>query len=233
LRIEDSDIFIGIFWKRFGAPVMEAQSGTEHEFQRAYEAWNEHGSPHIMFYLNQKPYTPTSVEEARQWRQVLDFQRRFPPEGLWWRYASELEFERFVREHLTKFILEKAEQEDDDGEEEEEEEDTEQDSLYDEDSPLGANEHARYPCDLNQGDKIKIDLSSDRPLDVMIFDEDDYLSWLGTGKVDSFYGHYPRKDHGHHFHGFFTAPEDGEYLVIVCNRSRSEVEVQMGISYAD
>jgi hypothetical protein len=230
LRIEDSDLFIGIFWKRFGTPVMGAQSGTEHEFQRAYEAWKEHGSPHIMFYFNQKPYTPSSVEETTQWGQVLNFQRNFPLEGLWWRYGSELEFERLVRQHLTKYILEKVEQAEDDGEEED---DTEPESLYNEDSTLEANEHARYDCDLEEGDKIKINLWGDQPLDVMIFDEEDYLSWMESGKVNSYYGNYPSKDHGEHFHGFFTAPKDGEYSVIVCNRSRSEVEMRIDISHAD
>src|SRR5215510_8771826 len=33
LRIETCDILIGIFWKRFGTPVIDAQSGTEHEFR--------------------------------------------------------------------------------------------------------------------------------------------------------------------------------------------------------
>ena len=39
LCIEDCDIFIGIFWRRFGTLVHDAKSGTAHEFQRAYEAW--------------------------------------------------------------------------------------------------------------------------------------------------------------------------------------------------
>jgi hypothetical protein len=231
LRIEDADLFVGIFWKRFGTPTMGSQSGTEHEFLRAYEAWSENGSPHIMFYFNQKPHTPTSVEEAEQLTQVLNFQRRFPREGLWWGYGSELEFERLVREHLTKFVLEKEQEEEND--EEEEEDDTEQDSIHFSDSPLGANEHARLPCSLEEGDKIRISLSSDRPLDVMIFDEGDYQSWMKTGEVDTFYGNYPGEDHGNNFNGFFTAPEDGEYLVIVCNRSRREVDMRLDISYAN
>ncbi len=39
LRIEDSDILIGIFWKRFGTPTKDARSGAEHEIREAYEAW--------------------------------------------------------------------------------------------------------------------------------------------------------------------------------------------------
>jgi hypothetical protein len=76
-------------------------------------------------------------------------------------------------------------------------------------------------------------VSSDRPLDVMIFDEDEYLSWVRTGKMDSSHGYYHGEAHGDHFHGFFTAPEDEEYLVVVCNRSRHEAEMQVDIAYAD
>ncbi|HEX2245653.1 MAG TPA: DUF4062 domain-containing protein [Gammaproteobacteria bacterium] len=45
LNIQDCDVLIGIFWKRFGTPVKDAGSGTEHEFLRAYEAWRAKGRP--------------------------------------------------------------------------------------------------------------------------------------------------------------------------------------------
>lgn len=33
LSIEECDVLIGIFWKRFGTPIRDARSGTEHEFR--------------------------------------------------------------------------------------------------------------------------------------------------------------------------------------------------------
>jgi len=104
LKIEGCDVLIGIFWKRFGTPVKDAQSGTEHEFLRAYEAWQVKDRPQIMVYFNQTPYTPKSKAEIDQWGQVLEFQERFPKEGLWWPYKGKTRFERLAREHLTKFI---------------------------------------------------------------------------------------------------------------------------------
>jgi Domain of unknown function (DUF4062) len=104
LRIETCDILIGIFWKRFGTPVTDAQSGTEHEFRLGYEAWKRAGRPHIMVYFNQRAYTPKTREETDQWGQVLDFQRNFPKEGLWWPYRGRAQFERLVRNHLTQFL---------------------------------------------------------------------------------------------------------------------------------
>ena len=104
LRIENCDILIGIFWKRFGTPVLDAASGTEHEFQRAYEAWKQTGRPHIMMYFNQRAYAPKTKEETDQWGQVLEFQRNFPKEGLWWPYRGKAHFEKLVRRHLTQIL---------------------------------------------------------------------------------------------------------------------------------
>lgn len=56
LRIEDCDVLIGIFWRRFGTPTMDTKSGTEHEILVACEAWKEKGRPQIMVYFNDKPF---------------------------------------------------------------------------------------------------------------------------------------------------------------------------------
>jgi formylglycine-generating enzyme required for sulfatase activity len=85
--------------------VQDAKSGTEHEFLRANEAWKQTGRPQIMVYFNQRAYAPRTKEETDQWGQVLEFQRNFPKEGLWWPYRGRAEFERLVRRHLTQFIL--------------------------------------------------------------------------------------------------------------------------------
>jgi formylglycine-generating enzyme required for sulfatase activity len=111
LRIEDCDVLIGIFWKRFGTPTQDAKSGTEHEFRRAYEVWQQNKTrPHIMVYFNQKAATPKTKNEADQWGQVLEFQQNFPKEGLWWPYKGRAQFEKLVRKHLTNFIREQISQ---------------------------------------------------------------------------------------------------------------------------
>ena len=73
LHIEDCDVVIGIFWKRFGTPIKEGATGTEHEIRRAYEAWEKQKRPQVMVYFNQKASTPQSEEEANQWAKVLKF----------------------------------------------------------------------------------------------------------------------------------------------------------------
>ena len=107
IRITDCDLLIGIFWKRFGAPTADGQTGTEHEINLAISAWYEKRSPQVFVYFSQKPYSPQSKSEADQWGQVLGFREKFPPEGLWWDYNDEKHFEDIVRNHLTNFIRDK------------------------------------------------------------------------------------------------------------------------------
>jgi CheY-like chemotaxis protein len=104
LRIEDADLLIGVFWKRFGTPVADANSGTEHEFRIAYDAWQRNKKPQIMMYFNQRKYMPQSPAESDQQRRVLQFKADFPSEGLWWSYNGKTQFERLVRNHLSQFI---------------------------------------------------------------------------------------------------------------------------------
>ncbi len=104
LKIEDSDIVIGIFWKRFGTPSFESESGTQHELRKAWASWQMNGRPQIMVYFNEEPYSPKSKAEIEQWAAVFDFKENFPQDGLWWPYSGKIEFENLIRNHLTNFI---------------------------------------------------------------------------------------------------------------------------------
>jgi internalin A len=104
LKITDCDLLIGIFWKRFGTPTSDGQTGTEHEFNLAYKAWQEKGSPQIFIYFNQKSYTPKSKADAEQWGKVLEFRDKFPKEGLGWPYKGKGQFEKLTRNHLINYI---------------------------------------------------------------------------------------------------------------------------------
>jgi tetratricopeptide (TPR) repeat protein len=105
VRIEDADVVIGIFWKRFGTPTLAAGSGTEHELQRAWSAWRENGRPQVMVYFCQRQYMPQGSAEAEQQQHVLSFREAMPDQQLWWTYTTTGDFERAVREHLTTFVL--------------------------------------------------------------------------------------------------------------------------------
>jgi hypothetical protein len=104
LKIEDCDVLIGIFWKRFGTPVRDAASGTEHEIMLAYEAWKRKGYPQIMLYFKTKGHTSQTSEEIQQWDRLLKFKNGLPAEGLWWSFKSSSEFEKLVRNHLNHLL---------------------------------------------------------------------------------------------------------------------------------
>jgi len=104
LRIEDCDLLIGIFWKRFGTPVPDAQSGTAHEIRLALDSCEKMGRPQLMIYFNQATHEPQSKAEQDQWQQVLDFKQALSQKVLWWEYNDRDEFPNLVRQHLTKFI---------------------------------------------------------------------------------------------------------------------------------
>jgi hypothetical protein len=108
LKINDCDILVGIFWRRFGTPTIDADSGTEHEFRVAYRGWKTRGRPQILVYFNEQPYNPGSKEETDQWGRVLQFKQNFPKEGLWWPYRGHREFEPLVRRHLTNYLNQTA-----------------------------------------------------------------------------------------------------------------------------
>lgn len=113
-QIGEYDIFIGIMWKRFGSPTGVAESGTEEEFQNAYQSWKENGRPHVMFYFSQKEFMPV-LEELEQIRKVLEFRRELDGVGLVREYKNETTFANTVRPQLFKAVCELLDLESGDG----------------------------------------------------------------------------------------------------------------------
>jgi WD40 repeat protein len=106
MRIDDADVVIGIFWKRFGTPTSgaEARTGTEHELRRAWSAWQSRGHPQVMVYFCERKSWPKDASEAAELQKLLSFREAMPKEQLWWTYTTLGDFERAVREHLTTFV---------------------------------------------------------------------------------------------------------------------------------
>lgn len=100
-------------------------------------------------------------------------------------------------------------------------------SLYDEEETIEADTHMTFPCELEAGDKINIDLRSDELVDVLIMEESNYQQSSDDGEVCR---EYLDRDQ---LHTFFTAPDSDTYVVIVRNNSDDEAEVELKISYAD
>ncbi len=104
LKIEECDILLGIFWKRFGTPTKDAQSGTEHEIRTAIKSWKQRERPEIMMYFKEEPFYTKDVKEHNQHGLVIQFRNEFPKEGLYQTFKDVTEFERLTRCHLSNFI---------------------------------------------------------------------------------------------------------------------------------
>jgi hypothetical protein len=101
---ENYDIFIGILWKRFGSPTLKASSGTEEEFNRAYERYR--GNPNnirIMCYFNDSPPASMSEIDTDQYKKVTVFREKIRKLGVYdWTYKEPDDFARALRLHLGK-----------------------------------------------------------------------------------------------------------------------------------
>jgi tetratricopeptide (TPR) repeat protein len=108
MNVQKADVVVGVFWKRFGTPTSTANSGTEHELRRALAAWQEHGRPELMVYFSTRAYAPKTADELEQWQRVLEFRDELPPQLLSWLYSNAPDFERLLREHLTRYLQSRA-----------------------------------------------------------------------------------------------------------------------------
>ena len=104
LRIQDCDIIIGMLWARFGTPVSDAGSGTEHELQIAYESWKETQRPNIMLYYRSQPFFPKTEEDTDQLGRVYRFKKKFAQETNYGEYQDVEDFKRRVSNDLTQLL---------------------------------------------------------------------------------------------------------------------------------
>jgi hypothetical protein len=105
-QIGGYDVLVGIMWKRFGTPTHRASSGTEEEFERAFSYFKKYKRPKIMFYFRTSPFYTADLAELSQFTKVIRFREKLVDLGvLFWEYDTLLQFERSVREHLTKQVF--------------------------------------------------------------------------------------------------------------------------------
>jgi hypothetical protein len=109
LRIEGCDILIGVFWKRFGTPVGDAESGTAHEIRRAIEGWKARGTPQVMLYFREPHDQPTSPDEEEQFRKLQNFKQQvcLTHKALVWGYGDDADFYKLLHNHLWKVVMER------------------------------------------------------------------------------------------------------------------------------
>ncbi|HET8890555.1 MAG TPA: SUMF1/EgtB/PvdO family nonheme iron enzyme [Candidatus Angelobacter sp.] len=103
--LEHTDIFIGIFWNRFGTPTDRAPSGTVEEFQIAHELWKMNGAPKTMLYFCQRPVNFRNTEDLNQKQSLLEFCAEARKLALIREFQELTDFESIVRQDLTNHLF--------------------------------------------------------------------------------------------------------------------------------
>ena len=100
------DLFIGIMKTRFGTPTPQAGSGTEEEFNNAYEMYKNGEIDNIFFYFGNPSISPYEIEHA-QFQKVKDFRKSIGELGvLYMEYVDTEEFKEKLKKNLTNYFNE-------------------------------------------------------------------------------------------------------------------------------
>ena len=105
---DEYDIFIGVFWTRFGTPTKEACSGTEEEFDRAYNRFIKNsGLIKIMIYFKTKGPDDLNSFDIDQFKLVKEFKKRIEQKGVYYKNFNSLnDFRRNIRNDLESHLIE-------------------------------------------------------------------------------------------------------------------------------
>lgn len=105
--LKEYQIFIGVMWTRFGAPTPRAGSGSEEEFNQAFEAYNKSKDVEIMMYFNTAD-VPMNQLDPEQLMSVRSFKKKVASlGGLYKEYNGAEEFKEILFRHLHDFFQEK------------------------------------------------------------------------------------------------------------------------------
>lgn len=101
---DDYDVFVGLMWRKFGTPTKVAGSGTEEEYNRALENFNNGTCQNIMFYFNQAALPQDT--DFDQFAKVKAFKKKIGEiDGVYyWGYNNLDEFKNEFRKHLSKCL---------------------------------------------------------------------------------------------------------------------------------
>jgi len=99
------NVLVGLMWMRFGTPIPGgANSGTEHEVERAIESWARVGKPRVMFYFKQGSPEDLTLIDPEQLQKVKEFRKRLQQVALVQDFHETAEFESKLRIHLNRLI---------------------------------------------------------------------------------------------------------------------------------
>lgn len=95
-QIPEYNVFIGIYWTRFGSPTKNYNSGSEEEF---YHALNN--KKHILLYFSEIKVSLSEID-VNQLKMINDFKEKVKPIGLYKSYNGIDEFRSMLSMHLNQ-----------------------------------------------------------------------------------------------------------------------------------
>lgn len=107
-QIEDRyNLVIGIMYSRFGTPTPVAGSGTEEEFNNAYEKWKAGEIDDIMFYFNIASI-PQNILDTKQFEKLQEFKKRLKGLKVYYKeYDGVDNFKSFLKQELSIYVRQK------------------------------------------------------------------------------------------------------------------------------
>lgn len=114
IPVEECDVVIGIFWKKFGNPPgtlrhdgTEYSSGTEEEIEKAFEMARKNDKAAIMLYRKIDNPEIKTVDEIRQYEKVTSFFNECDAKGkhpaIYFEFSAS-DFRVLLRNHLLQVV---------------------------------------------------------------------------------------------------------------------------------
>jgi len=111
--VRECDVFIMLLWKRWGMPSGAYTSGSEEEFQIAFERYQRTGSPHLLLYFRSVPQD-MMADPGEQLLKVIAFRTRIEVEriGLFKAYNDPLQWRDLLIRHISGWLYRKVDSQD-------------------------------------------------------------------------------------------------------------------------
>ena len=109
-KYDQSDLLIGMFYKKIGSPALESESGTVHEIDEAIKAFQVKGTPKVMLYFKVPTFKEPGLDMLDDYSRVLRKKSEYGKLGIFQDFKNIPEFEIYCREHLTKYVKQRIEE---------------------------------------------------------------------------------------------------------------------------
>lgn len=99
--ILDSDMAVALFWKKFGSPTDDYESGTEEEIELLLKERKQ-----VFLYFSDVPIAPSEMD-SDQYKKIVEFKEKYRNEkkGIYHQYDSLDSFKSSFRNHLALHFI--------------------------------------------------------------------------------------------------------------------------------